>query len=992
MKIQFDADLDFQAEAIGSVCDLFDGQEICSTLFTVAGDKAVPLFQSQNDLGIGNRLKLLEEEILANVKRVQLRNGLAPSTVLPGLDFTVEMETGTGKTYVYLRSIFEMNQRYGFTKFIVVVPSVAIKEGVFKALQITEEHFKSLYDNVRYDYFVYDSQKLGDVRNFATSDCIQIMVINIDAFRRSFADPEKEDKANIIHRPHDRMTGSRPIEFIQATNPVVIIDEPQSVDTTEKSREAIASLNPLCTFRYSATHRDKHCQLYRLDAVDAYERRLVKQIEVAGLDVEGGHNRAYIRLISVDNRRSPITARMEIDVASGSGGKVKRKPVTVKAGDDLFELSGGRDVYDGYIIEDIYCEEGNEYVSFTSRPDIVRLGEKIGDVNDDDFKRLQIRRTIEEHLDKELRLRPQGIKVLSLFFVDKVANYRDYDEEGNPQPGKYAQMFEEEYSQLIRKPKYHILFEGVDLETAADGVHDGYFAIDNKGRVKESRGEGKTQADEGAYQLIMRDKERLLSFESKLKFIFSHSALREGWDNPNVFQICTLNETSSVIKKRQEIGRGLRIAVNQDGERVHGFEVNTLTVMANESYEEFARQLQKEIEEDTGIKFGVVEKHLFASLPVTAKDGPVGHLGVEESERIWSHLLGLEYIDQKGRVQDSLRTALKSDTLDLPEPLPVEVDAVKRILLKVAGQLNVRDANSRTRVNLNKQVYLSPEFKELWDRIKFKTTFRVEFDPEELIQACADEIAKSVMVGKARFVVSKSTVDITRGGVAATEVDGSSKVFTYDETDVPLPDIVTFLQNETNLTRKSIVEILLRCGKLDHFKRNPQRFIEQVVAIIHQQMRLALVDGIKYERIGDEYYYAQELFEKEELHGYLSKNMFAATRAVYEHIVYDSDVESQFASSFEKSADVKVYAKLPGWFKIDTPLGTYNPDWAVLLERDGDERLYFVIETKGSLLTGDLRATEQAKIDCGKAHFAALGTNVVFEKAHNYSALQDVVG
>lgn len=999
MKIQFSADLDYQAEAIRAVCDLFEGQEVCNTLFTVASDSSLPLFQNENDLGIGNRLKLLDDEVLSNVKQVQLRNGLAPASTLPSLDFTVEMETGTGKTYVYLRSMFEMNRRYGFTKFIVVVPSVAIKEGVYKSLQITEAHFKGIYDNVRYDYFVYDSQKLGDVRNFATSDCIQIMVINIDAFRRSFEDPEKEDKANIIHRPHDRMTGSRPIEFIQATNPIVIIDEPQSVDTTTKSREAIASLNPLCTFRYSATHRDKHCQVFRLDAVDAYERRLVKQIEVAGLDVEGGHNRAYIRLVSVDNRKSPITASVEIDVAVGAAGKVKRTRKKVRAGDDLFELSGGRDVYDGYILEDIYCAPGEEYISFTSKPEIVRLGETIGDVNDDDFKRLQIRRTIEEHLDKELRLRPQGIKVLSLFFIDKVANYRDYDEDGNPRPGKYAVMFEEEYTKLIHKPKYRDLFESVDLETAAVGVHDGYFAVDKKKdatgqeRLKDSRGEGKTQADESAYQLIMRDKERLLSFDSKLKFIFSHSALREGWDNPNVFQICTLNESSSVIKKRQEIGRGLRIAVNQEGERVHGFEVNTLTVMANESYEEFARQLQKEIEEDTGIRFGIVEKHLFASLPVTAEDGGAAtYLGVDESERLWRHLRDQEYIDNKGRVQDSLKRDLKEGTLSLPEDLAVDPDLVHGLLKKVAGSLNVRDAGNRTRVNLNKKVYLSPEFKALWDRIKYRTTFRVEFDPEKLIQVCADEIAKSVVVGKARFLVTKSAVDITRGGVVTEEVDGSGKVFTYDTTDYALPDIVTFLQNETNLTRRSIVEILRRCGKLDHFKRNPQRFIEQVVAVIHQQMRLALVDGIKYERIGDQYFYAQELFEEEELHGYLSKNMLSAKKAVYEHVVYDSDVEAQFAEAFEKSDDVKVYAKLPGWFKIDTPLGTYNPDWAVLVERDGSERLYFVVETKGSLLTGDLRAAEQAKIDCGKAHFAALGSEVNFAKAHNYSALQDVLG
>ena len=490
----------------------------------------------------------------------------------------------------------------------------------------------------------------------------------------------------------------------------------------------------------------------------------------------------------------------------------------------------------------------------------------------------------------------------------------------------------------------------------------------------------------------MRDKERLLSFDSKLKFIFSHSALREGWDNPNVFQICTLNESTSTMKKRQEIGRGLRIAVNQHGERVHGFEVNTLTVMANESYEEFARKLQKEIEDDTGIRFGVVEKHLFASLPVTSEDGTTTHLGVDASERLWQHLRETGYIDNQGRVQESLRRQLKEGAVGLPEGLTVDSNLVQALLKKVAGSLNARDAGKRTRVNLNKKVYLSVEFKELWDRIKYRTTFRVQFDSEKLIQNCADAIAKTVVVGKTRFVITKGAVDISRGGVSAEEVDGSSKVYTYETTEYSLPDIVAFLQNETNLTRRSIVEILRRCGMLEQFKRNPQRFIEKVLLVIRQEMRLALVDGIKYERIGDAHFYAQELFERDELHGYLSTNMLASKKAVYEHVVYDSDVEAQFAEAFEKSADVKVYAKLPGWFKIDTPLGGYNPDWAVLVERDGDQRLYLIVETKGSLLTGDLRATEEGKIDCGKAHFEALGTQVGVAKAHNYSALQDVLG
>lgn len=385
MKIQFDPNLDFQHEAINAVVDLFDGQEVCRTNFTVAPLKHDPqtlLPGMANDLGIGNRLRLLDEDIHRNIKEVQLRNGLAPSGLFDSMNFTVEMETGTGKTYVYLRTIFELNRLYGFTKFIIVVPSVAIKEGVYKSLQMTETHFKGLYENVQFDYFVYDSQKLGQVRNFATSDYIQIMVINIDAFRKSFTDPDKEDKANIIHRPHDRMTGNRPIEFIQATKPIVIIDEPQSVDTTGKSREAIASLNPLCTLRYSATHVDKYHMMYKLDSVDAYQRKLVKQIEVSGIEVKDSHNKAFIRLLSVDNRKSPITAQVEID-AMQSSGDVKRVKKTIRGGDDLLEISGGRSVYDGYIIEDIYCEKGNEYISFTSKPEIVKLDQAIGEVNED---------------------------------------------------------------------------------------------------------------------------------------------------------------------------------------------------------------------------------------------------------------------------------------------------------------------------------------------------------------------------------------------------------------------------------------------------------------------------------------------------------------------------------------------------------------------------------------------------------------------------------
>ena len=991
MKIQFDPNLDFQHEAVESIVDIFVGQETCRTNFTVAPPKEEEKSQFpemvESDLGIGNRLRLLEEDVHKNVKAVQLRNGLAPSEELDGMNFTVEMETGTGKTYVYLRSIFELNRKYGFTKFIIVVPSVAIKEGVHKSLQITEEHFRGLYDNVQFEYFVYDSQKLGQVRNFATSDTILIMVINIDAFRKSFTDPEKEDKANIIHRPHDRMTGSRPIEFIQATNPIVIIDEPQSVDTTDKSKDAIASLNPLCTLRYSATHVDKYQMMYKLDSVDAYDRKLVKQIEVAGIEVQDNHNKAYVKLLKVDNKRSQIRAQIELDMIQRNG-EVTRRRKWVRSGDDLLDHSGGRSVYDGYIIEGIYCEKDDEYIRFTSKPGILRLNQAIGEVDDDQYKRLQIRKTIEEHLNKERQLRPRGLKVLSLFFIDRVANYRSYDNDGNPQLGKYAMMFEEEYAQAIRKPEYHMLFEGADLDTAAEGVHNGYFAVDKRkdttgdGMLKESRGTGTAQADESAYQLIMRDKERLLSLDSKLKFIFSHSALREGWDNPNVFQICTLNETGSTLKKRQEIGRGLRIAVNQKGERVHGFEVNRLTVMANESYEDFARQLQKEIEKEEGIKFGVVEPHLFANIPVLTNDHQTEYLGVDTSQKVWDHLKERGYIDGRGKVQDSLKADLKTGKIDLPEEAEEHAVQITTVLRKVAGKLNIKNADDRKRVKLNKAVFLGEEFKALWDRIKYKTTFRVNFDCEALISKCSDEIHNNLKVDKARFVFRKSQAEINRGGVQMTDL--AQSVHDYDARDYRPPDVVSYLQNETHLTRRTLVEILRRSKRLKDFKNNPQKYIEQVTAIIQHRMQLLIVDGIKYVKIGNEDCFAQERFEKEELFGYL--NMLESKKSVYEHVVYDSDVEREFARNCELSKNIRVYAKLPNWFKIDTPLGSYNPDWAVLVEIDGQEKLYFVVETKGTHLFDALRPAEHAKIKCGRKHFEALESDVEFEVADSFES------
>jgi type III restriction enzyme len=985
MKIKFDPSQAHQRRAWEAACGVFEGQELNKTVFSMPSIKPVGgldeiMTSNQTDKGYGNRLKLLDEEILENVRNIQLKNGIKQSDKMNGRNLTIEMETGTGKTYVYLRSIFEMNKLYGFSKFIIVVPSIAIKEGVLKSLQMMEGHFKELYDNSPFDYFVYDSGRLEQVRSFASNDYLQIMVINIDAFKKSFEDQAKEKTANIIHRWNDKMQGV-PIDFIKSTNPIVIIDEPQSVDTTTKSSEAISSLNPLCTFRYSATHVEKHAMLYKLDSIDAYDQKLVKQIEVASIDVLDGHNKAYIKLLAVDNKNGH-KAKIELDIQQKS--QVKRDVKWVKQGDDLLTISGGRSIYDGYVVNDIYCEEGNEYIDFTSKPEVIRLNAAIGDASQGEFKRLQIRKTIEEHLDKELKLNPMGIKVLSLFFIDKVSNYRSYDQQGLVVKGKYATIFEEEYTKAIKKPKYHTLFKEVDISSLPEVVHDGYFSQD-KGRAKDTS--GSTKADEDTYSLIMKDKEKLLSFDSKLKFIFSHSALKEGWDNPNVFQICTLNETQSVIKKRQEIGRGLRICVNQNGERVQGFDVNILTVMANESYESFVEALQKEIELEEGIRFNIVEEHSFANMIYSDESGSDKFFGTKNSESVYQHLLAQKYIDQRGKVTDELKKAIKSNSVNLPTEFEPQFNQISTVLRKITGGLNIKNNDDKRLIRLNKAVFESPDFKDLWERIKFKTTYQVEFDPQRLIDKCAESIKRNLIVGKTKFTYSKASAEISRGGVEAKETATNS--FIYDTKDYQIPDILSYLQNETNLRRQSILDILVKSERLNSFKDNPQKFIDEVRNIIKLEMQRFIVDGIKYQKIGDQNFYAQELFQSEELIGYLNKNMIESQRSVYDHVVYDSEVESSLAQDFEKNEQVKVYAKLPGWFKIDTPLGSYNPDWAVLFELDGEERLYFVVETKGSTLEGMLRDSEKAKIECGRRHFEALETGINYVLASNFNSFLD---
>ena len=969
MKLHFEPNLDYQLQAIDAVCDLFRGQEICRTEFTVTHDPADPQQRmgfAENDMGIGNRLTLLDDEIVKNLSAIQLRNSLAPSSSLASGDFTVEMETGTGKTYVYLRSIFELNKRYGFTKFVIVVPSVAIKEGVYKSLQITEDHFKGLYAGVPFDYFLYDSDKLGQVRNFATSSNIQIMVVTVGAIN-------KKD-VNNLYKDSEKTGGEKPIDLIKATRPVVIVDEPQSVDggLTGAGRTALDAMNPLCTLRYSATHVDKHHMVFRLDAVDAYERKLVKQIEVASATVEDAHNKPFVRLVSVSSKRGRVSAKIELAVATAGG--VTRQEVTVCDGDDL-EQSAKRTIYANFHIGEINTAKGEEFLElrYPGGEAYLALGQAHDDVDALAVQREMIRRTIKEHLDKEKRLRPLGIKVLSLFFIDAVDRYRQYDADGNPVKGDYARIFEEEYRRAAKLPAYQSLFAEIDLASAAEEVHNGYFSIDKKGGwtdTSESNA-GSRENAERAYNLIMKEKEELLGFETPLKFIFSHSALKEGWDNPNVFQICTLRDIQTERERRQTIGRGLRLAVNQHGERVRGFEVNTLTVIATENYEQFAGNLQKEIEADTGIRFGIVEQHQFAAIAVTAPDGQTVPLGVGQSNALWEHLKAAGHIDAKGKVQDSLRTALKDGTLALPAEFDAQRGQIAEVLRKVSGRLEIKNADERKQVPVRKAIYLSAEFKALWDRIKHQTTYRLQFDNAKLVSDCIAALQKAPAIAKARLQWRKADIAIGKAGVEATEKAGAATVI-LDETDIELPDLLTDLQDQTQLTRRTITSILIGCGRLDDFKRNPQQFIELAAATINRCKRLALVDGIKYQKLGDEHFYAQELFDQEELTGYLKNMLMDTEKSIYEHVVYESTTERDFADALEKNDAIKLYAKLPGWFRVPTPLGSYNPDWAVLVEQDGAQRLYFVVETKSSLFTDDLRDKESAKIECGKAHFQAL--------------------
>lgn len=893
MKLKFDPNQQYQLDAINAVVDIFTGQpkDIDGANRHVDRGRQLSL---EATIAKGNSLTLDIAQIIENMHKIQEKNGIEKSETkeggfsIPmtfpleigekslkyGMNFSIEMETGTGKTYVYLRTIHELHQCYGWKKFIIVVPSVAIREGVLKNLAITREHFADLYGKPEMDYYVWDSKKTGQAREFATNDTLQIMVITIDSFAKA---------QNVMNRQSDY---GRPLDFIKATHPVVILDEPQNMETDIR-RNAIASLNPLCTLRYSATHKHLYNLLYRLTPVDAYDKGLVKKIEVHSVQSEDNYNDAYINVLSLERQsKTRSFAKIEVDASDEYG--LQRKVIKAFPGDDL-EAKTGRSVYAGYYVESI--DHGDDCVEF-SNGKVVYVGQRDESMHDDIIKR-QIELTIDDHFNKQRRL-GSSVKVLSLFFIDKVANYREYTANG-AQKGKFAKWFEGAYAKVAYKPKY----AGVMNDLLAGEVHNGYFAADKSGQWKDSRdtkGEGgRTKDDDTAYNLIMKDKERLLDAGEPLRFIFSHSALREGWDNPNVFQICTLNETSSQMKKRQEIGRGLRLPVNTDGQRVYDDSINVLTVVANESYAEFSRKLQAEIEEETGIHFG--------------------------------------------------------------------------------GRIKNRD--DRRPVRFQKSRALDPAFKELWDKIKHKTTYRVALDTDKLVTEAASELAQ-VTISKPHIADVKNLIDSMNNDSGFMVRETGFNTYAARQNEVKIPNLLADIQRQTQMTRRVIFEVLDQAGMFEQVAINPQQVIDETAQAINRVKRRLAVDGIKYHRTGE--HYDMTLFENSELQTYLYDAAMKSgaiavtdqTKTVYDYVAVDSEVEREFMQSLEDNADVKFYIKLPSWFKIDTPVGKYNPDWAVAF--DGDKRIYFVAETKGSDDINDnhLSANERSKITAARQHFAEI--------------------
>lgn len=978
---QFDASQPYQLDAIASVVDLFDGQpkDAYKLVTSLRGTAVLPESQqvglgldlTQEVGAVGNSLVLDRDLILANLQRVQDRNGLevAPKLYDDALDFDIEMETGTGKTYVYLRTIFDLAVRYNFTKFVILVPSVAIREGVSTSIRIMREHFERLYkpQGITFDSSVYSGKNAEGVQAFATSTNVQILIMTIDSIRGNA-------NTRIIHQARNQLGGFRPIDYLKATRPVVIMDEPQNMES-RLSQSAVGELDPVFTLRYSATHKKQRNVVYRLDPVDAHDLGLVKQIAVAEVQQQGSDASPYIKLVEV--RSDPSwSARLEL-ACRKADGSLERRVVAVRPNQELSDVRlTGNPVYEGWRVMSAMN------IAYDGQPGSIELnkhgylheGETIG-ASAGAIHKEMIRETVREHLRKEAMLRDKGIKVLSLFFVDKVASYLGDGTNNSDANGDFVKWFDETFvEERAKSASYQEL-----LPQEPSELRRAYFSqIRRSGTTTFQDSSGATKADDDAYELIMQDKERLLDENEAVRFIFSHSALREGWDNPNVFQICTLREMGTDTERRQTIGRGLRLPVANTDEgyvRVPDRGIATLTVIANESYQSFASSLQKEYK-DAGVVIGRVRRSEFSKIPLQDDSGAVTdeYMGYERSNRVWEYLKTCGFIDSDGAVKPKFQPTTEGFTLDLPPEFSWAEQQVVELVDRANLGRYVRPMSQRKPRRLNKQLYVSPEFEEFWETISRKTTYRVTIKRDELVENTVKALCDAPKIQPLRIQVTRARVTVSRGGAKGDELGTRSADLrgSYD-----LPDIVSELQETTSLTRKTIIDILIKSGRLGEFISNPNDFIAMAKRVIKAELAKIVVDGIQYERISGSIYELRELLEDgvEERDRFLDQ-MYAVKnqqKTDFDYVVFDSQVERQFAELLDSREDIKLFMKLPPKFKIDTPVGPYNPDWAIIKQEDGQDKIYMIRETKSTLDDSQLRPSELAKIRAAKQHFAAIG-------------------
>lgn len=1004
----------FQADAAKAVVDVFAGQPYLTPSYMMDrgnGYHQQSLTDEEDFTGWSNHKivpELSDHIILENLHKVQQTNQLKPSPKLEGhFNLTIEMETGVGKTYTYIKTMYELNKHYSWSKFIVVVPSIAIREGVYKSFQVTQEHFAEEYGK-KVRFFIYNSAQLTEIDRFASDNSICAMIINSQAFNARGKDARR------ISMKLDEFRSRRPIDIIAKTNPILIIDEPQSVEG-KQTKENLKQFNPLLTLRYSATHKSDsiYNMVYRLDAMEAYNKRLVKKIAVKGISESGSTaTESYVYLESINLSKAAPTATIQFDVKGVSG--IRKVTRTVSEGFNLYDNSGSMEEYkQGFVVSHI--DGRDDSVEFLNGIKIY-AGDVIGKVSEDQLRRIQIRETILSHIQRERELFYKGIKVLSLFFIDEVAKYRLYDEAGQATDGVYAQMFVEEYNDIIGNLQIGI---GEDdyikylQAIPAEKTHAGYFSIDKKGKMIDSKvgRKGTTTDDVDAYALIMKNKELLLDRDPKrspVHFIFSHSALREGWDNPNVFQICTLKQSSSEVRKRQEVGRGLRLCVNQDGEHMDANvlgedvqNVNVLTVIASESYDSFAKGLQTEIAEAVADRPRAVTAELFVGKVIKDDKGNEQVVDQDTASAIHFDLIVNGYIDKKGNLTDKYYADKANNEIQVSEEVADSAASVIEIIDSIYDGKSMMPENARSNnveLHVDEGKLAMPEFKALWAKINAKSTYVVDFDTDELVRKSIQSLDRKLRVSKIVFKVETGTMKKIKSkeelasGASFVKEESASYGHTITASSNVKYDLIGKLVEETGLTRKAVIQILkgIQPSVFNQFKDNPEEFIIKAAGLINDEKATAIIEHITYDVMDD--HYGTEVFTDPTIKGRLGVNAMKAKKHLYDHIVYDSSNEQKFATELDTNTNVAVYVKLPDGFYISTPVGHYNPDWAIAFYEGTVKHIYFVAETKGSMNSIQLRLIEESKIHCAKEHFKAISNGeVVYDVVDSYQSLLDLL-